>query len=162
LKAGPAGGKNRGGAKRSAAGILSRVAGASLIARSDPWKDVPMIVVKHRWMKNRNVTIGSTIISFNNEGLAHVRHVGNAIINVEIYVRNSKGLAEIVEDPRKPAPVPKVSTPIVSTPAPVVPPVSEPEFEVREEVGAKEKKPKTAKKVSKKKPPGKKSSWKKR
>jgi hypothetical protein len=61
-----------------------------------------MIVIKHRWMKNRNVTMGSTIISFNHEGIARIPHVGNAIVNVDIYVKNSKGLAEFVEDPRQP------------------------------------------------------------
>lgn len=62
----------------------------------DPWKDVPMIILKHRWMKNRNLVAGVTTVSFNHEGIAKVRDVGNARLDVEQLLRQYPGLIEVV------------------------------------------------------------------
>lgn len=56
-----------------------------------------MILVKHRWLKNRNIVAGSVVISFDTDGVAKVPDVGGNRNAVEIYCRFSKGLAKIVE-----------------------------------------------------------------
>lgn len=60
-----------------------------------------MLLVKHRWMKNRNVLSGSLVITFNDQGVAKVPDVGNNRDHVDRFVRNSKGLVSWVEE-RKP------------------------------------------------------------
>jgi hypothetical protein len=75
---------------------MNDMVAASLKGQPSPRRDVPMIVVKHRWMKNRNQSFGVTILSFNDEGIARVADVGNARLDVEGYVQHSKGLAKIV------------------------------------------------------------------
>jgi hypothetical protein len=55
-----------------------------------------MITVKHRWKRNKTDTCGNVIISFDKNGIAKVPHVGNNIIDVELYVQSSRNLAKIV------------------------------------------------------------------
>jgi len=55
-----------------------------------------MILVKHRWMRGRSVVAGNTVIAFEMDGIARVRSVGNAILDVQNYVQNCKGVAEIL------------------------------------------------------------------
>lgn len=119
-----------------------------------------MIVVKHRWMKNRNQRFGNTNLSFNNEGIAHVADVGNARLDVEGYVRHSKGLAEIIDptatkapEPPKPPKPPKPLEPEPPKEEEAVVEIME-GLEPEEVVEVLEKKPKK----DTKKPPGKKSS----
>lgn len=87
--------------------------------------EVPMIVVKHRWKKNRNDVAGSVVLGFNDEGIAKVPNMGNNRTAVETYCRFSKGLAKIVDPevvekpvaPKKKAPeeFKKVTTNIPTT-----------------------------------------------
>lgn len=62
----------------------------------------PMIIVKHRWKKNRLEVSGSTVIAFNEAGIASIPDVGNARLDAETFVRFSRNLAEIVtvEEPQ--------------------------------------------------------------
>ena len=60
-------------------------------------KEMPMLIIKHRWLKNKNEVVGSTVMSFNKEGVAKIEDIGNAKIDVGIYIDNSRGLAEFVE-----------------------------------------------------------------
>ena len=70
-----------------------------------PQQEVSMIKVKHRSMRNRNVVADSVVLSYDHEGIAFVPFMGNNKDIVEFYVRQSKGLAEIVnEEEQKPAP----------------------------------------------------------
>lgn len=57
-----------------------------------------MILVKHRWMRGRSAVAGSTVIAFEMDGIARVRNVGNAILDVQNYVQNCKGVAEILPE----------------------------------------------------------------
>jgi len=86
----------------------------------DPWEAVPMILVKHRWMRGRSTVANCTILAFEMDGIARVRDAGNARTDVENYVRTSRGVAEIltitdpavrVEDPMTVAP----PTPVVQS-----------------------------------------------
>jgi hypothetical protein len=93
----------------------------------DPWKDMPMITLKHRWMRNRNLVAGNTVVSFNQDGIAKVRDVGNARLDVDKLVQHFGGLISIVGDENErpqPATEPeKVLTP----PAPVEAAMAAPE-----------------------------------
>jgi hypothetical protein len=133
LRAGPLGGKGGKKKGKAAVGLLNDVISKSLEGRPDPWRSVPMIVVKHRWMKDRNHVCGTTVLSFDTEGIARVKDAGNARSDVEIYVRHSKGLAEIGDPaPAAPEPAPK---------APEPPPEPAPKPEPPKEVKVEEKPP---------------------
>lgn len=58
--------------------------------------EVPMIKLKHRWLKNRNVSYSGMIISFDNDGVAEIPNLGNNILAMEGYVRSARGLVEII------------------------------------------------------------------
>ena len=61
-----------------------------------PQLEVPMIIVKHRWKRQRNEVSGSVVLGFNDKGIARVPDVGNNRVAVETYCRFSKGLAQVV------------------------------------------------------------------
>jgi hypothetical protein len=63
-----------------------------------PQVEVPMILVKHRWKRNRSDVSGSVVLGFDKNGIAKVPDVGNNRPAVETYCRHSKGLAEIVTE----------------------------------------------------------------
>jgi hypothetical protein len=115
--------------------------------------EVPVILVKHRWKRHRSDVAGSVVIGFDGDGIAKIPDVGHNRKNVEIYVRNSKGLASFVtEEP------PKVEEPKVEKEKPepikVKKPKVEPVVEDNVVTSAKEEAPKVAKKAPKKKPVG--------
>ena len=176
MRAGPAGGKKGKAKRKSPAGIINDLVLASLEVRSNLWKDVPMIIIKHRWMKNRNKSFGTTNFSFDSDGIARVLDVGNARLDVEGYVRFSKGLAKVVvltppEPVSEPAPV-RRRRPVPPKKAPQPQKVDTPKIEVVEEAPKEEKAPEPEpqkveeepkkKDTPKRKPPGRKSSKKRK
>ena len=82
--------------------LAIKLAQASMEDRVNPWEAMPMILIEHRWMKNRNVVVGSTVIAFDGQGIAKIRDAGNARYDCETYIRSARGLAKIV-DPQKTA-----------------------------------------------------------
>jgi hypothetical protein len=94
----------------------------------NPWENPPMIQVKHRWLKGRSVVANNTIIAFGMDGVARVPNAGNALTDVETYIRSARGLAEIisVED--------HVVQPVLATPVPAVVVKPQP-AEVLEKIG---------------------------
>lgn len=100
---------NREGSKKpqgkAASLLLTDLYRSSMERDSQAQGSVPMITLKHRWMKNRTVVVGNTVIPFDSESLARVPDLANARLDCEAYVRSSKGLAEILplEAPEAPS-----------------------------------------------------------
>lgn len=141
--------------------------------------EVPMICVKHRWMKNRNLVQGTVIFSFDKEGMARIPDQGDNRRTVDFIVAGSRGLMRLWEKEKTvettPVSPPKQPAPLLK-PKPVVAPKSHVDVPsekigvtlVEEEVvtsaiPVEEEKsmPKVPPKKSTKKAPGKKSSFKK-
>ena len=80
--------------------------------------EVPMILVKHRWKRNRNDVVGSVSLGFDDSGLARVPDVGHNRRSVEVYCKYSKGLAQIVADEEPKVDPPKPAAPKVDPPKP--------------------------------------------
>lgn len=57
-----------------------------------------MIKIKHRWKKNKSDLCGSIVLAFDKDGIATVADVGNNRVEVDTYVRFSKGLASVVDE----------------------------------------------------------------
>jgi hypothetical protein len=57
-----------------------------------------MIVVKHRWKKNRSEQIGDLVLMFGEDSIARVPDQGNNRVTVDLAVKFGKGLLEVVED----------------------------------------------------------------
>ena len=94
----------------------------------DLWENFPMIQVKHRWMKGRSVVANNTIIAFGMDGIARVKNAGNALADVEVYIRSARGLAEIVsveDQVVQPAPVSVPAVPVSPQPAEVLEKIGE-------------------------------------
>lgn len=136
---------------------IMKVAGQT--SPSDPWKDMPMITLKHRWMRNRNLVAGVTTFSFDGEGIAKVRDVGNARLDVEQLVKHSKGLVTVVDTEAPKAAEPAAKAPVVPDP-PAEPPKKAEAPEPTVEVVEDEEPTKVDKKTEAKKkvPPKKKKS----
>lgn len=77
--------------------LFNKVLENSLSPNKLSQKEVPMILLKHRWMKNRNLVAGTTTVSFNNEGIAKVKDEGNARLDVQQLLRRFSGLLDVVE-----------------------------------------------------------------
>jgi hypothetical protein len=58
-----------------------------------------MIVIRHRWKRNKVESVGSTIIAFDANGFARIPNVGNNILDVEKYVSRFSTLTSFVENP---------------------------------------------------------------
>ena len=111
-------------------------------------KGMPMMKLKHRWMRNRNLVAGVTTVSFNDKGEALVSEIGNARLDCEQLCRQYPGLIEFVEPAiEEPVAAPVVEEPVKKAPeAPVVPEAPQEAaapMEAPEEPSASEK-PKTA------------------
>jgi hypothetical protein len=91
----------------------------------EPEPEVPMIKVKHRWKKNKSDLTGSIVLAFNEDGIALVPDVGNNRSYVDVYVKFSKGLAEICTD--------AVPEPVTTRPEPKAEPVKEKKAVVEKE-----------------------------
>lgn len=91
---------------------------------------VSVITVKHRWIKGKTFSVNTTIIPFGMDGIAKVKNLGNALPDVESYIRSSHGLAEIVS-----VEAPQIIMEAVPA-APTTEPVAEPEVmtSVKEEL----------------------------
>lgn len=60
----------------------------------------PMIVLQHRWKRNRTDVVGTTVVAFNGIGEARVPFVGHVMADVEALVRASRGLVSFhIEQP---------------------------------------------------------------
>jgi len=92
----------------------------------DPWKDMPMITLKHRWMKSRNLVAGVTVVSFNHEGIAKVQDRGNARLDVDSLVQHAGGLIEILDEDAASQPLPEPAK-VLTPPAPAKPQQAAPE-----------------------------------
>lgn len=101
--------------------------------------ELAMVIVKHRWKRNRSEVVGDTVFSFNELGEARVPFMGHVLVDVEALVKASHGLVEYkieqpvvapVEAPEVKAQAPVVEIPVV--PAPVVEPVVEDYVQVDE------------------------------
>lgn len=55
---------------------------------------VSNLILKHRWMKGRNLVVNNTVVSFNDNGFAYVPNLGNALLDCQVLVRRSGGLIE--------------------------------------------------------------------
>ena len=58
---------------------------------------MPMMTLKHQWMRNRNLVAGNTVVSLNDEGVAKVTEIGNARLDCEQLCRKYKGILTFVE-----------------------------------------------------------------
>lgn len=89
-----------------------------------------MVVVSHRWKRNKNEVVGSTVFAFNEIGEARVPFVGHVMVDVEALVLAGRGLVTYrVEAPSAPTPEP---TPVPVETAPVLEPVTVPEEKAAE------------------------------
>ena len=61
-------------------------------------ENVPMITLKHRWMKRRTLVSRNTAVPFNEDGIAKIPDVANARIDCEILVKNSHGLISFFKE----------------------------------------------------------------
>jgi len=77
-----------------------------------------MLKVAHPWIKNRNVIEGETVFSFNGDGIAVVKDLGNARVDLQRLMKKPTSKFSILEDPRE---VPKVEVPVLKVEAPKVP-----------------------------------------
>lgn len=63
---------------------------------SVPFQEIKMIKVKHRWMKNRNLVSNNTVLSFDKEGIALIKDLGNAIEDIKVIIRKYPGQMELI------------------------------------------------------------------
>jgi hypothetical protein len=60
----------------------------------------PMIVLQHKWKRNRTDVVGTTVFTFSEVGEAKVPFVGHVMVDVEAFVRASRGLVSFhIEQP---------------------------------------------------------------
>jgi hypothetical protein len=110
-------GEKKGLAPSSVFSIMGKLTQASL--RQPPLEsEVPMLKVAHPWIKNRNVIEGETVFSFNGDGIAVVKDLGNARVDLQRLMKKPTSKFSILEDPRE---VPKVEVPVLKVEAPKVP-----------------------------------------
>ncbi len=114
-----------------------------------------MLKVAHPWIKNRNIVEGETIFSFDSDGVAQVKDLGNARVDLERLLRKPTGKFFIPEEKTNEVAAAPVSPPEVLTSAPVVLEPEEPEEGEAEEEEAAEEKVVTKRTPAKKKTGGK-------
>ncbi len=90
-----------------------------------------MLKVAHPWIKNRNIVEGETIFSFDSKGVALVKDLGNARVDLERLLKKPTGKFFIPEE--KATEVPAAPAPEVLTSASVVLESEEPEDEMEPE-----------------------------
>lgn len=59
-----------------------------------------VIKLKHFWMKRRNLVIGRTIFSFNEEGIASVEEKGNVRDDINLLLAKYPGKVQVIQDTR--------------------------------------------------------------
>lgn len=115
--------------------LFNKVLENSLSPTKLSQKEVPMILLKHRWMKNRNLVAGTTTVSFNNEGIAKVKDEGNARLDVQQLLKRFSGLLEVVkvEEASTTPPTP-AKTPVKAPAASAMPEKLEPKTKEEEAI----------------------------
>jgi len=64
-------------------------------------KEMPMITLKHRWMRNRNLVVGVTVFPFNDEGVAKIPNIANSSLDAAALIKRSNGLVSYLEESKK-------------------------------------------------------------
>lgn len=133
--------------------VISDTFRASMKGGVASQEETPMITLKHRWMKNRNMVVGTTVFPFNDEGVAKIPNVANSSLDAAALVRQSHGLVAFVEEAEK-EPV-KAPEPVPEAPKPEVKEAAAPEPEKAPEPAQEvsEDKPQPPKRPGKKGPP---------
>jgi hypothetical protein len=115
-------GKNAG-----VAALVSKVESMRKSATPDV-QEVPMLRVKHPWMRGRNVVSGSTVFSFDMNGIAEVPRLGSVLEDLDMLLRKPGSQFEVITDPVvaqptpvAPPPAPKPVEPVAKVSAPEVP-----------------------------------------
>lgn len=57
-----------------------------------------MILIQHKWMKNRNLLSNRTVLSFDDQGIARVKKIGYAMEDIEAIIKRFPGQISIVNE----------------------------------------------------------------
>ena len=82
---------------KSVSSLINDVFRSSMKGPPIQEEDVPMMVLRHRWLRGRNLVVGATVISFDIKGIARVPDLAHARLDCISLVRISRGLVEFVE-----------------------------------------------------------------
>ena len=77
-----------------------------------------VILVKHRWMKNRNLVSNNTVLSFGSDGIAKVNGLGYMMNDIEAIMKRHPGQITIVQD-EKPVVIENIDEPVLQERKPI-------------------------------------------